>query len=262
MTPPTTTPRFWEYCGLASGLLQPVARIYQCITFLHERSQKPPYRAPAPVLCVGNAVAGGAGKTPVALALAQRVIDRKPEICLSFLTRGYGGSVRGPRAVRLPDDSAADVGDEALLLAQVRYSAASGCYCFRARYNLRLTIVLRFARLGSHHVAVRPRGPRARLCQDQICSSWTMACSTIASFEICHFSSLTPSTSSGTDGCFLLVRTLPHQARTPAANPGYGSNHFVHLMNPLALCCPNGRPLSPAPRSRSPLHLRKRPLLR
>uniref|UniRef100_A0A7S4FAV6 tetraacyldisaccharide 4'-kinase n=1 Tax=Chrysotila carterae TaxID=13221 RepID=A0A7S4FAV6_CHRCT len=119
MTPPTTTPRFWEYCGLASGLLQPVARIYQCITFLHERSQKPPYRAPAPVLCVGNAVAGGAGKTPVALALAQRVIDRKPEICLSFLTRGYGGSVRGPRAVRLQDDSAADVGDEALLLAQV-----------------------------------------------------------------------------------------------------------------------------------------------
>ncbi|MEE9209502.1 MAG: tetraacyldisaccharide 4'-kinase, partial [Kiloniellales bacterium] len=68
-----------------------------------------------PVVCVGNLVAGGAGKTPVVLALVAALAARGAVHCLS---RGYGGSSPGPRRVDAARDSAVEVGDEALLLAR------------------------------------------------------------------------------------------------------------------------------------------------
>ena len=75
-----------------------------------------PYRSPLPVICAGNFTAGGTGKTPLALLLAQMLMDRGERP--AFLTRGYGGRVKGPHRVAPTIDSAADVGDEALLLAR------------------------------------------------------------------------------------------------------------------------------------------------
>lgn len=67
-----------------------------------------------PVICVGNLVAGGAGKTPVVMALVDLLKEAgyNPHI----LTRGYGGSEAGPLQVAPNRDTAEDVGDEALLL--------------------------------------------------------------------------------------------------------------------------------------------------
>lgn len=73
-----------------------------------------PLRVAAKVICVGNLTAGGSGKTPVAIAIAELLKGRR----IFFLTRGYGGRLAGPHQVA-PDDNAADVGDEALLLARV-----------------------------------------------------------------------------------------------------------------------------------------------
>jgi tetraacyldisaccharide 4'-kinase len=75
-----------------------------------------PYRSRLPVICVGNFTVGGAGKTPLALALAEitRDLGHRP----AFLTRGYGGSLAGPHHVESERDSAGEVGDEALLLAR------------------------------------------------------------------------------------------------------------------------------------------------
>jgi tetraacyldisaccharide 4'-kinase len=69
------------------------------------------------VICVGNLTVGGAGKTPVALALAERLLARgeRPH----FVTRGYGGRARGPLRVDIGRHDSALVGDEALLLAAV-----------------------------------------------------------------------------------------------------------------------------------------------
>jgi tetraacyldisaccharide 4'-kinase len=74
-----------------------------------------PTRVERPVICVGNINVGGAGKTPIVLALAKALGARgvKPHL----LTRGYGGSEAGPLRVDPSRHGFAQVGDEALLLA-------------------------------------------------------------------------------------------------------------------------------------------------
>ena len=107
-------PEFWARPGLAGQLLEPLGRAHAAAGAAR-RALTRPWHATVPVLCVGNLVAGGAGKTPVALDLARRLAARgaRPHL----LSRGYGGSEAGPLAVDPARHGAQDVGDEALLLA-------------------------------------------------------------------------------------------------------------------------------------------------
>ena len=79
-----------------------------------------PSRAPVPVICVGNLVAGGAGKTPVALALAALAREPRGHTAVHIVTRGYGGRLAGPVRVDPARHDRREVGDEALLLAAAR----------------------------------------------------------------------------------------------------------------------------------------------
>ena len=109
------TPDFWRRPSLLSTLLMPMALAYGAVGRLRFATNRP-WRAPLPVLCVGNLVAGGAGKTPVALNLAIRLQKRRVNV--HFLTRGHGGSATGPLAVDPRRHDFHEVGDEALLLAR------------------------------------------------------------------------------------------------------------------------------------------------
>src|SRR5205823_497747 len=71
--------------------------------------------AAVPVVCVGNLVAGGSGKTPVVLSLAAMAADNG--LAVHVVTRGYGGRLVGPVRVDPTLHDAALVGDEALLIA-------------------------------------------------------------------------------------------------------------------------------------------------
>lgn len=109
-------PGFWWRTppSALARLLQPFGALYGAVTL--RRMRQAGAQASLPVICVGNFVAGGAGKTPTTLALAQRLITmRETPVAL---TRGYGGRLAGPVQVDPDRHSAAEVGDEPLLLAQ------------------------------------------------------------------------------------------------------------------------------------------------
>ncbi len=76
-------------------------------------------RLPVPVIVVGNITAGGTGKTPLTLWMAQTLLAAgwHPGI----VSRGYGGQGHGARPV-MPESVADQVGDEPILLAR-----QSGC---------------------------------------------------------------------------------------------------------------------------------------
>jgi len=77
-----------------------------------------PYKAGMPVICIGNLVAGGSGKTPVSLAIMQLVKDNMLAEHPCFLSRGYGGKAKGYFLVNRESHTADDTGDEPLLLAE------------------------------------------------------------------------------------------------------------------------------------------------
>ena len=81
----------------------------------HRLGLRPSMRLPVPVIVVGNLTAGGAGKTPLTLALVAwlRAAGYRPGI----VSRGYGGNARRAMPV-LPDSDPALVGDEPVLLAR------------------------------------------------------------------------------------------------------------------------------------------------
>ena len=107
-------PEFWRHDGPLARLLSPLGLCYH-LAGVVRRAAVTPWRAPAPVICVGNLVAGGAGKTPVVLSLLA-MLDRRG-LNPAALTRGYGGTAAGPLRVDPERHDAAEVGDEALLLA-------------------------------------------------------------------------------------------------------------------------------------------------
>jgi tetraacyldisaccharide 4'-kinase len=116
-------PGFWVGSGgIAPLLLTPFSAIYAGATA--RRMARRGWQAPVPVICCGNATAGGAGKTTVALDIGRRLADRG--IAAHFLLRGYGGSLKGPARVDPEAHDSTQVGDEALLLAEIRPTWISG----------------------------------------------------------------------------------------------------------------------------------------
>ena len=112
------SPSWWDRrCPLSTALL-PLGAAYAGGALLREVLARP-RRAPVPTVCAGTVLAGGSGKTPVAIAISERLAATRPTLAMHFLTRGYGGTERGPLRVDAAHEACA-VGDEALLLAGER----------------------------------------------------------------------------------------------------------------------------------------------
>ncbi len=111
-------PEFWraDHASIAPALLSPLSLLFRAGAHLRTLGTSP-WRAPVPVICVGNLTVGGSGKTPTVLAIADRLLAAGLRV--ACLSRGYGGAARGPLQVDLAHHSAAEVGDEPLLLAQM-----------------------------------------------------------------------------------------------------------------------------------------------
>lgn len=113
--------RAWLGKGLLARALLPLSWVYAAVAATHRglfnvgllRRR----RLPVPVIVVGNVLAGGAGKTPVVMAVVRRLQSRglRPGV----ISRGYGGRMGGaPFLEVLPDSDPGVVGDEPLLIRQ------------------------------------------------------------------------------------------------------------------------------------------------
>jgi tetraacyldisaccharide 4'-kinase len=109
----------WWYAAApspAARLLAPLSHVYGFVS-ARRIARVPAFVSDVPIICIGNFTAGGTGKTPLSISIARRLQEHG--LNPVFLTRGYGSSVRAPTRVDPGRHSAADVGDEALLLARV-----------------------------------------------------------------------------------------------------------------------------------------------
>ncbi len=108
------TPTYWKNKNIISLLLWPFGCLYGLATATR-LLLKTPHKVDSRVICVGNLTAGGTGKTPVSISLAA-ILQQNGQNPY-FVSRGYGGKLKGLQV--MPDiHSAADVGDEPLLLAR------------------------------------------------------------------------------------------------------------------------------------------------
>ncbi len=134
-------------------LLSPLGAIYG--NFAREKLERPAPPAALPAIVVGGLTAGGDGKTPLVIALAQRLIEKGESPAL--LTRGYGRKRKtaAPFAVDLLRHDAFDVGDEALLLARAAPTIIGADRAAAAELAQRLgaTLVILDDGFHSRHIA-------------------------------------------------------------------------------------------------------------
>lgn len=111
--------RAWRGRGLWACVLWPLSLLFAGVAMLRRAAYRAGAlrgdRVPVPVVVVGNVIAGGSGKTPIAGAIVKHLRSRGLRV--GIVSRGYGRRTSDCREV-LADSDAADVGDEPLLLAR------------------------------------------------------------------------------------------------------------------------------------------------
>ncbi len=109
-------PEFWLTDGPLARLLEPLGAVVAAAGAVRRWTSRP-WQAPVPVFCIGNITVGGTGKTPVALWLGQYLLAQG--MSPAYLSRGYGGTLKGPLQVDPTEHTSLHVGDEPLMLAGV-----------------------------------------------------------------------------------------------------------------------------------------------
>ena len=124
-------PWFWRDTSITGRALStvtaPLGKLYNAVQ-QYQWTKTTSLPTPIPVICIGNASLGGVGKTPFARWMREKLSadSENPAI----VTRGYGGTVTGPLRVDPKRHVAADVGDEAVMLAK-----DGACFVSRSRYD-------------------------------------------------------------------------------------------------------------------------------
>jgi tetraacyldisaccharide 4'-kinase len=113
-------PQFWERRGPTSFLLWPLSWVYgqinHVLDFLHELDFRRRHTQTVPIIIVGNIRVGGTGKTPIVIALAERLasLGWHPGI----ISRGYGANSSILPIQVFSHSDPSQVGDEPTLIAQ------------------------------------------------------------------------------------------------------------------------------------------------
>lgn len=112
--------RIWSGRSPLWLLLWPFSLLYGVITalirFSYRRGWRKSWRAPLPVVVVGNLTAGGNGKTPVVIWLVEALQQRG--LRAGVVSRGYGGKADHYPLLVTAQTPTEQAGDEPVLIAQ------------------------------------------------------------------------------------------------------------------------------------------------
>lgn len=113
------TPSFWyTHKSIISTLLLPASWLYQVGHIIAQARTPKSYISTIPVICVGNAIAGGGGKTPTVITLTKLIKETGHYQNPYILTRGYGRKTSDALLVDTDIHTVEYVGDEPLLLTR------------------------------------------------------------------------------------------------------------------------------------------------
>jgi tetraacyldisaccharide 4'-kinase len=125
----TTVTRAWQRKALWLWLLLPISWLYGLIIMLRRQAYKvgllSSYRAPIPVMVIGNISVGGSGKTPLIIALVNYL--QKRGIKVGVISRGYGGDTSQMPALVSTTSLPHVVGDEPCLIVHMTGVAMAVC---------------------------------------------------------------------------------------------------------------------------------------
>jgi len=137
-----SAPAFWERRGIISWLLWPLSKLVglyvsskNTLCDLGIGVGKP---FSVPIIIVGNLRVGGTGKTPIVIALAERL--RARGFYPGIISRGYGGRSHSKQSNLIEVSSKSDptvVGDEPVLMAQRTQDAVPIWICPKRRKSIR-----------------------------------------------------------------------------------------------------------------------------
>lgn len=120
----TTVTRAWQRQAAWLWLLLPISWLYGLITMLRRQAYKlgllSSYRAPIPVMVIGNISVGGSGKTPLIIALVDYL--QKKNIKVGVISRGYGGDHKQMPALVNAHSLPNVVGDEPCLIVSMTHA--------------------------------------------------------------------------------------------------------------------------------------------
>jgi tetraacyldisaccharide 4'-kinase len=107
-------PNFWSKKGWLSSIMVPFSYIYTFLGFIRTQTTKK-IILPQKIICVGNIILGGSGKTQIVAWLAQKLTQKK--ISFVIVTKAYKSDLMKAKLVE-KTDTAKEVGDESVMLRQ------------------------------------------------------------------------------------------------------------------------------------------------
>ncbi len=124
----TAITRAWQRKAAWLWLLLPI-RLYGLLTLLRRQAYKAglfaSFRAPVPIMVIGNITVGGSGKTPLIITLVSYL--QQQGVKVGVISRGYGGDSSQMPALVTRDSLPSTVGDEPCLIVNVTAAPMAVC---------------------------------------------------------------------------------------------------------------------------------------
>lgn len=125
----TTITRAWQRKAAWLWLLLPISWLYGLLVWLRRQAYRlgilSSFRAPVPVMVIGNVTVGGSGKTPLIITLVSYL--QKQGVKVGVISRGYGGDTSQMPALVTKESLPSIVGDEPCLIVNTTAAPMAVC---------------------------------------------------------------------------------------------------------------------------------------